>query len=372
MKILVIGRYYEEAFASFVADELERLGHGVVRFDPGPKLIAFGSRTRFYINRARQNVSQMLSQINRSLGRGGHARALVALAERAGGIDLVLSTHDYLSATEATALKRATKAPLVLWYPDPIWSFQRHMFLNAPYDLLFLKDPYVVDLIHRKLGKPARYMPECYSPTSLALGERMAIGAEADGPTGNPTYSADICTAGNLYAYRVALFQRLTKRHVKIWGLPAPLWMDLGGVERMVQNQFVAHADKVRAFRGAKIVLNTLNPSEIAGTNVRTFEICGAGGFQITDWKPGLGDLFQIGRELVTFDDFDDLDRKLDHYLAADDERRAIAAAGHARAKRDHTYAVRLTQLLNIVQGGSDSYPLPAANWRPALTGHDA
>lgn len=355
MKILVIGRYYKEGFASYVAEELERLGHSAVRYDPAPLPVDFGSRSRFYLNRLADNGRQLVKAIGRSTGLGGGGRALRRALDRAGAIDLVLSLHDYLAPADARLVKEQTRAPLVLWYPDPIWSFQRHMFLNAPYDRLFFKDPYLVDMLRRKLGVRTHYLPECYSPT--ALGPPQALPVEEAG------YTAEICTAGNVYPYRVALFRNLADYDVKIWGLPAPLWLELGDVRPMVQSRYVAHLEKAKAFRSARIVLNNLNPAEIWGTNVRTFEICGAGGFQLVDWRPGLSQLFELGREVVAFDDLADLRAKIAHFLAAPEERHAIAAAGQRRALRDHTYAHRLTLLLRTVAGQADGYPEPSISW---------
>jgi spore maturation protein CgeB len=355
MRILVIGRFYDEGFATFISEELVRLGYEVVRYNPGPPILSFGSKTRFYFNRAVSIGFDTAKSIRKTLGLGGELSGLCKLIERYGPIDLTIVLHDYLTPADAEGLKRLTRVPLVLWYPDPIWSFQKHMFLNASYDALFFKDPFIVDLFRRKLGAPAYYLPECYSPESLGT----CAGIEPI----DHAYEADICTAGNLYAYRVAFFRNLTDRHVRIWGLPPPLWMSLGDVAPMVQSRFVAHSEKAKAFLSAKIVLNNLNPSEIWGTNVRTFEICGAGGFQLVDWRPGLGPLFDIGRELIAFDDLSDLRQKIDYYLAAPDERRAIAEAGHRRARREHTYAHRLVLLLDTVAGKEKGFPEPRIAW---------
>ncbi len=354
MKVLVIGRFYEEGFASFVGDELEGHAHDILRFDPGPFSINLGSRWRFYAHKVSSVVQNAARRVAAAAGRSGLETRLRRQIEAQAPIDLVLVTHDYLTPADARLIKTLTKAPLVLWYPDPVWSFQKHMFLNAPYDALFFKDPYIVDLLRRKLGAPVYYMPECFSPRSLL---------HPPPPIADPRYECDICTAGNLYAYRVAFFRNLTDRHVRLWGLPPPLWLDTGPVASMVENRFVAHAEKAKAFRSAKIVLNNLNPAEIWGTNVRTFEICGAGGFQITDARPGLSQLFDIGRELVTFDDVADLRAKIAHYLANDDERREIAAAGQRRALREHTYDHRLPLLLDTVAGRAKGYPEPRITW---------
>lgn len=59
--------------------------------------------------------------------------------------------------------------------------------------------------------------------------------------------------------------------------------------------------EKVRAFRGAKVVVKNLHYGEVLGVNARTFEAAGAGAFQMVDWRPGLGQLFEDGKELIAF-----------------------------------------------------------------------
>lgn len=356
MRILVIGRFYEEGFALFIAEELTRLGHHVLRFDPAPGG-QFGGRLRYYFNRVHSAATTAVQNARMMTGHDLYGEPMRRLLGGPGDVDLVFSTHDYLTPADAEVIKAQTRAPMILWYPDPVWSFKRHMFLNAAYDMLFFKDPYLVHMISSKLGKRVFYMPECYSPQSLDP-------SMAEQP-GDPAWAADICIAGSLYSYRIALFQQLADHDLKIWGMPAPPWLRAGDLAPQIQNRFVAHADKVRAFRGAKIVLNTLNPSEIWGTNVRTFEACGAGAFQIVDWRPGLSQLFEIGTEVEIFTSIADLRGKVDRYLAAPEERAAIARAGHERAARDHTYAVRLRQILDTVAGGMEGYPEPVPAWTP-------
>jgi spore maturation protein CgeB len=355
LKILVIGRFYEESFEDFISKELAALGHAVTEYDPGPKLQFFGSKARFYSNRMKVAALELKRQVKVQLGLSSDLRSLIRCVNKRGPFDLILSCHDFLIPNDAEVIKKLTQAPLALWYPDPIWSFNRHMFLNCPFDYLFFKDPYIVDILKRNLEKRVFYLPECFSPTSL---QDVTL-TEED----RRRFGTDICTAGNLYPYRIAFFQNLADQKIKIWGLPAPRWVRLGPVKHMTKNYFVAHAEKVKAFRAAKIVLNNLNPSEIWGTNVRTFEICGARGFQIVDWRPGLEQLFDIDREVVTFRSLEELRHQIAHYLTSDAEREVIANAGWERAHRDHTYERRLQLLLATVSGQEKGFPLPSIGW---------
>ena len=96
---------------------------------------------------------------------------------------------------------------------------------------------------------------------------------------------------------------------------------------------------------------------------VRTFEACGAGAFQMVDRRPGLSQLFEPGRELVTFGDVTDLREKLDYYLERPAERHTIAKAGEKRARQEHTYAHRLNLLLDTIGGSATGYPEPHIWW---------
>jgi hypothetical protein len=83
----------------------------------------------------------------------------------------------------------------------------------------------------------------------------------------------------------------------------------------------------------------------------RLFESTGRGAFTIFPYIKGLEDLFEIDKEIVTyeFENFAELRRKIDHYLNNDEEREAIRRAGHERTKRDHTYLKRWETILATV-----------------------
>lgn len=78
----------------------------------------------------------------------------------------------------------------------------------------------------------------------------------------------------------------------------------------------------------------------------RNFEVTAGGGFLLTAAVPHLDRYFELGKEIATFADADELAAKVRYYLAHDDERRAIAARGRARCARDHTWELRLADLL--------------------------
>jgi spore maturation protein CgeB len=330
-----------------IAETIEALGYRVVRFETTFRADSEASKLRKRVEAVRTRVADLTSGL--PLMRERFSKALASTA-RSEAIGLTLVTHDYLDPNQIELVRNLTGAPIAMWFPDHIGRFGRAWFLNGPYDGLFFKDPFIVHTLNQTLDKPVYYLPEAFNPTRHDAPPLT----DAD----RAEYGCDVCTAGNLYTYRAEFFARLTDYDVRIWGNPPPLWMKTDTIQSMVQNRYLVNENKARAFRAAKVCLNNLNPAESWGVNARTFEMAGIGGFQLLDWRPALNDLFVDGEEVVSFGTMDDLHDKLDHYLAHDAEREAIAARGRARALRDHTFAKRMQLLIDTVLGDASGHPV--------------
>lgn len=349
MKILVVGKFYTEGFALHISEALSAMGHVVLTHDPGVRSYSLGGRVGYRINQIRSLIYETLDPL--PVVRASRIRSLFFLAEQERP-DLVFVCHDFLWPKEVVELKKITHAQIVMWFPDAMVNFGRGFFMNAPYDALFFKDPYIVHIMGDVLKSPVFYLPECFSP------ERHSLPDDAIGDS--PDYMCDITTAGNQHSWRVAVCKNLADYNVRLWGNPAPLWMPTGMVSSMHQGRSVYNHEKVRAFRGAKIVLNNLHYSEILGVNARAFEIAGAGAFQMIDWRPGLNQLLADGKEVISFRGMKDLLQKVSYWLPRDQERRQIAEAGRKRAHSEHTYVLRLSLLLDTLKGSRHGYPLPS------------
>lgn len=77
----------------------------------------------------------------------------------------------------------------------------------------------------------------------------------------------------------------------------------------------------------------------------RHFEIPACGAMQMSFYTNGLGLIFDIDKEIMVFNERDDLIQLLQYYLQADSEREKIAAAGYQRILREHTYADRFKSI---------------------------
>ena len=83
--------------------------------------------------------------------------------------------------------------------------------------------------------------------------------------------------------------------------------------------------------------------------NMRLFEATGVGALLLTDRKDNLHEMFEPGREVVTYDSPEECLEMIRHYLEHEDERRAIAEAGQLRTLREHSYTVRMEELSEVL-----------------------
>ena len=106
----------------------------------------------------------------------------------------------------------------------------------------------------------------------------------------------------------------------------------------------------VRTFSKSKINLGFSSVGDTARTRepirqvrLRDFEVPMSGGFYMLEYVDEIEDFFVPGEEIVCFSGEEDLVEKARYYLDHDDERETIRAAGHRRARRDHTWQKRLS-----------------------------
>lgn len=95
--------------------------------------------------------------------------------------------------------------------------------------------------------------------------------------------------------------------------------------------------------------------------NTRLLELPANGVLQICDNRRFLGPIFELDREIVGFDTIEECIDRTRYYLAHDDERRRIAAAGFVRAQREYTEARMWDRVTAIAESlRQHATPVPA------------
>lgn len=108
-------------------------------------------------------------------------------------------------------------------------------------------------------------------------------------------------------------------------------------------------------------MFNTLNNSlmtinrhgafaEDNANNMRLYEATGCGALLITDAKSNLHELFEIGKEIITYNTPEECIEYIKYFSEHPAEAKRIAEAGKKRTLREHTYQQRMEQMSEWLQ----------------------
>ena len=272
-----------------------------------------------------------------------------------------LEPHLVLAAAQAPLGRgllqrlRRSNVRTAMWFVEDheIFSYWRSY---APlYDVFAViqKEPFLSKLAalgqHNVLYLPLAALPEVHRPLDLTQQERRE-------------YGADIGFMGAGYPNRRLAFRQLAGRDFKIWGSD---WEDEPLLVSHVQRAGarISSEESVKIYNATRINLNlhsSMQTRDLVShgdfVNPRTFELAAIGAFQLVDERSLLPELFAKD-ELATFATLEEMFAAIDHYLACPEERRAIAQRARAKALREHTYAARMTALLDFIQERMGAWP---------------
>ncbi|CAN5572832.1 hypothetical protein BH10BDE1_BH10BDE1_35360 [soil metagenome] len=248
----------------------------------------------------------------------------------------------------ATIEKLSTVAKTLNWFGDDTWRFDSFSARYAPsFDYVVTTDKFSVPRYH-ELGV-----------SNVIVSQWAAIDLHQKAKfTGR--YEYDVSFIGQFHPYRAWIINTLKNRGLKVETF------GLGWSNGPVTSEKMNHI-----FRHSKINLNVGNSTSLkipyllshwkalplaiksrknrSQIKARNFEIPYFGGFQLSDDVPGLDDWFEIGKEIVTYQNVDTAIEKTRYYLANDDARETIRAASEARAKNDG-YTERWRKVLTEVK----------------------
>ena len=242
------------------------------------------------------------------------------------------------------------------WYCNGSYQFHLVSEIAPAYDFCLVPEAFRMD-DYRRIGARPIYCQEAANPNVY----RPFPG----------TREFDVVFVGQRYGDRPSYVRRLYDAGIpiRVWGanwLPqrraVPLLHRLhralsGGrddpdIPAHICGPPLGDDDLIRMYSRTKISLgfSTCGDTHLSGTRIvqvrlRDFEAPMSGAFYMVEFMPELADFYEIGREIVCYVDPDDLVEKVRYFLSHDDEREAIREAGHARARRDHTWHKRFEQV---------------------------
>ncbi|WP_166240469.1 CgeB family protein [Paenibacillus turpanensis] len=251
---------------------------------------------------------------------------------------------------------RARGVKTAIWLTDDPYYTDMTVDIAPHYDYVFTLDLSCVSLYQSYGCSQVHYLPFAADP-NLYVPQRVPYGE-----------NRDVGFVGSAYWNRVAFFDKmapfLSDKKMNIVGI---WWDRLSNYELLAPkirlNHWMGAAETAYFYSGTRIVINmhrahnddSYNKNsrliEAMSPNPRTFEICSTGALQLTDARSDLTRFYKPGEEIVTYSSPEELIQKLDYYLNHEEERRSIALRALERTRREHTYANRLTQMLQIIVG---------------------
>jgi spore maturation protein CgeB len=257
------------------------------------------------------------------------------------------------------ALRRLGKDKVVtaMWFVEDFRLFTYWRAFAPYYDVFAViqKEPFLEEL--GRIGQsnplylPLAAHPDVHRPLELT-------------PTELRTYGSELSFLGAGYPNRRTAFQRYLGHDFKIWGSD---WEGDVLLEPLVQRNGarIEPEEAVKIFNAGKINLNLHSSIRSEGeivegdfVNPRTFEIACCGGFQLVDRRSLMPELFAED-ELALFSSLKTMQEKVDHYLAHPEERARYARKGRERVLREHSYADRMTTLIDHVAKSVPGWPRP-------------
>jgi spore maturation protein CgeB len=326
VKIGVIGPMGREEFAENVADALGNMGHQVTRIGP-----ANPSHRHRHLRNAAMLTRMALPSLDERAQRRIASAALDAECEVVINIDLRLMP-------DAVARIQRNGAQVAFWFPDTVSHLVRQLMVLGSYDALFFKEPHIVDRLRSNLNMPAYYLPE-------------ACSSRWHRPLVQGATEPYLVVAGTMYPIRVRLLERLMAKGIplKLYGVGIPRWVGDTPLRSAQTGRYVSLDEKAKVYRSAAGVLNTMHPGEIAGVNGRLFQAAGCGAAVLSEFRPKLPEVFEVGEEVLAFRDFDELVDRASRLLNEPGLAARLGDAAARRAHRDHTYERRLAVILETL-----------------------
>ena len=323
MRVGVIGQLGPERFAQHIIDALQRTGHEAIGFGP--------ARAR-YPSRLATRAAGLAWQAAPHLDERAQQR--IARAALEAHCEVVINIDSYLMAGVVARLRRAG-IPAAFWFPDHVANLARQLMLLAPYDALFFKEPQLVERLRAVIDLPVYYLPEACNPKWH----------RPIGPAGTEPFLA---VAGSMYPYRVRLVERLISKGipVRLYGAQLPRWIGETTARAVYSGRTVFGDEKARVYRSAAGVLSSMHPAEISGANGRLFQATGCGGAVLSEFRPAVAELFDVGQEVLVYRDFDELVDQATRLLTEPGLTARIGDAAAQRAHRDHTFDLRVAEIL--------------------------
>ena len=341
-KIAVLGPFHGGTLptATYTYQALQRMGQRVRGIDVSGFNDGFMLLEQFVKNEARHGAmrGQYVELVSQVL--------LESLSEKP--IDILICMAQAPISAKALTELRNRGVITVLWFVEDYLRFTYWREMAKYYDFVFtIQKGECIEKIKAAGAGEVHYLPTACDPYFHIP---LELSKEDKERWGSP-----ISFVGAGYHNRVQTFASMANYPFKIWGSE---WPNGKPFDRLVQEESrrIKPEEYIKIFNATDVNLNLHSSSERDGVdpsgdfvNPRTFELAACGAFQLCDDRQLLPELFEVGKEIITFSSREDMREKIAYYLARPEERKAVCDRARARILKDHSYDRRIEQMLATV-----------------------
>ena len=334
MRIYYIGEIWEGGTCRERMHTLRSLGHEVVSFDTSPW--ATGGNRVFRSLAHRMNCGPHVWEMN---------RALIAHSRSIGPVNLVWTDKGrWICPETLDAIREQTRGRLLHYTPDAHFddNRSRHLQKCVPlYDWVVTTKPFELERYKKCGAREILFALQGFDPRFISYRQE---------PKDAALWASDVCFIGHCQPHYAACLRAASEvaGRLRVWGRRWPQYAKSNEWARpYVCGNGAWGVDYLRALANTKIALGLLGKHIPETTTTRSFEIPAMGIFLLAERTDDHLALFEEGKEAECFGDDEELKDKIRFYLANDEARKRIAAAGRERCLRSAYSSTE--QLANII-----------------------
>ncbi len=131
-------------------------------------------------------------------------------------------------------------------------------------------------------------------------------------------------------------------------------WMELFGQPQKSSwrwHDAINYYEELPYFYGHSLINFNCTSMQMKGaTNQRILDVPAAGAFVLTEWREQLPHLFEVGKEIICYNELDEIPDLIRFYLKHDNEREKIVQAGRKRVLSCHTWEHRVQEIIKVMR----------------------
>lgn len=203
------------------------------------------------------------------------------------------------------------------------------------YDIVFISSLKFARKLNKKINTPVKPLLQCTDPDIFY-------------PKKNNKYNEDVLFVGKTRnVYREIIKDILKTNHdFTVYGEGWDTYID----EKYIKGKFIQNNELKEAYSSCKILLNDhwedMKKEDFPSN--RLFDALACETFIISDQIPSTESIFE--GNIVTYENSEDLDKKITYYLEHEDERKNKAKKGRELVLKHHTFKNRVESILDALK----------------------